>query len=108
VGTGRVYSDGFKASKPLDAGSVVLADSVSLRGQAMPCKSCGSENLQKFRGEIAVHFLGLKCMDMPIVWVFPELVVCLDCGNAQFIVPEAELQTLRKGTLHEQGDIDVS
>lgn len=47
-------------------------------------------------------------MDMPIVWVFPELVVCLDCGNAQFIVPEAELQTLRKGTLHEQGDIDVS
>jgi len=31
------------------------------------------------------------------VWVFPELVVCLDCGAAEFAVREAELQLLAKG-----------
>ena len=64
---------------------------------AMTCKSCGSANLHNFRGEIAIHFPGLKGLDQPIVWVFPELVVCLDCGAAQFDVPEAELRMLRKG-----------
>ena len=28
---------------------------------------------------------------------FPELVVCLDCGTAEFAVPEAELRQLAKG-----------
>jgi len=36
--------------------------------------------------------------DQPIVWVFPELVVCLDCGDAQFTVPEAELRLLQRGS----------
>ena len=63
----------------------------------MPCKSCGSGNQSKFCGEIAVHFPGLKNIDKPIVWVFPEVVVCLDCGTAEFAVPEAELRQLVKG-----------
>jgi hypothetical protein len=63
----------------------------------MLCKSCGSENLQKFRGEVAIHFPGLKNIDKPIVWVFPELTVCLDCGVAQFAVPQDELRQLQKG-----------
>ena len=57
-------------------------------GNAMPCTSCGSNNLSKFWGEIAIHFPGMKDLDKPVVWVFPELVVCLDCGIAQFAVPE--------------------
>jgi hypothetical protein len=63
----------------------------------MPCKSCGSGNQSKFRGEIAVHFPGPENIDKPVVWVFPELVVCLKCGTAQFAVPEAELRLLAKG-----------
>ena len=63
----------------------------------MPCKSCGSVNQNKFTGEIGIHFLGLKNIDKPVVWVFPELVVGLDCGAAQFDVPEAELRHLAKG-----------
>jgi hypothetical protein len=63
----------------------------------MPCKSCGSNNLSKFWGEIAIHFPGLKNLDKTVVWVFPELVVCLDCGTAHFAVPEAELRLLQKG-----------
>jgi len=63
----------------------------------MPCKSCGSENLGRFRGEIAVHFPGLINLDKPIVWVFPEILVCLDCGTAQFAIPESQLRLLQKG-----------
>jgi hypothetical protein len=62
----------------------------------MRCKSCGSENLQNLVGEIAIHFPGMKNIDKPVVWVRPELVVCFECGIAQFAVPEAELRKLRK------------
>ena len=62
----------------------------------MPCKSCGSVNQSKFRAEMAIHFPGLKNIERPVVWVFPELVVCLDCGTAEFSVPEAELHLLGK------------
>ena len=31
-------------------------------------------------------------MDGPPVWVFPELVLCLDCNDALFAVPGAELR----------------
>jgi hypothetical protein len=69
---------------------------VSLSRVGMPCKSCGSVNQSKFIGEIGIHFPGLKNIDKPVVWVFPELVVCLDCGTAEFDVPEAELRQLAK------------
>jgi hypothetical protein len=55
----------------------------------MGCRSCESENLKKF--------IGLKNIDQPIVFVFPELSVCLDCGTAEFVVPEAELSQLATG-----------
>jgi hypothetical protein len=63
----------------------------------MPCKSCGSVNQRKFAGEIGIHFPGLPNLDKPVVWVFPEIVVCLDCGASEFTVPEAELRLLAKG-----------
>jgi hypothetical protein len=63
----------------------------------MPCKSCGSVNQSKLTAEIAIHFPGLENLDRPAVWVFPELVVCLDCGTAEFAVPEAELRQFAKG-----------
>jgi hypothetical protein len=45
---------------------------------------------------MAIHFLGLKNIDKPVVWVSPEVVVCLDCGAAEFAVPEGELRQLAK------------
>jgi hypothetical protein len=68
-----------------------------IRGGGVPCKSCGSANQSKFTAEMAIHFPGLKNSDKPVVWIFPELVVCLDCGTAEFAVPEAELRQLAKG-----------
>jgi len=62
----------------------------------MPCKSCGSVNQSKFNAEMGIHFPGLKNIDKPVVWVFPELVVCLNCGIAEFAMPEAQLRLLAK------------
>lgn len=62
------------------------------------CQSCGSGNLGKFTGELAVHFPGVQNIDKPHVWLFPELVVCLDCGLAQFTVPQTELLHLNEGS----------
>jgi hypothetical protein len=62
----------------------------------MPCKSCGSVNQREFSAEMRIHFPGLKNMDKPVMWVFPRLVVCLECGAAEFAVPEAELRLLAK------------
>jgi hypothetical protein len=63
----------------------------------MECKSCGSVRQRKFTAEMGIHFPGLKNIDKPVVWVFPKLVVCLDCGISEFAMPEAELRLLAKG-----------
>jgi len=60
----------------------------------MWCKSCQSQNRRNLNGEIAIHFPGLKGLYKPIVWVFPKLLVCLDCGFTEFAIPETELQRL--------------
>jgi hypothetical protein len=46
---------------------------------------------------MAIHVPGLKNIAEPIVWVFPEVVVCVDCGTAEFAVPEEGLRQLAKG-----------
>jgi hypothetical protein len=60
----------------------------------MFCKSCHSENRREFNGEVAIHFPGLKGLDQPTVFVFAKLLVCLDCGFAEFVIPETELRRL--------------
>jgi hypothetical protein len=61
----------------------------------MSCKSCGSVNQLEFIAEMGIRSPGVENIDKPTVWVFPELVVCLDCGVAEFVVSEAELRELR-------------
>jgi hypothetical protein len=63
----------------------------------MSCKYCASTNQRPFNGEVAVHFLGLEGLEKPIVWVFPALTVCLDCGGTEFTIPERELSVLVQG-----------
>jgi hypothetical protein len=61
------------------------------------CKSCGSNNQAKFNAEIGIHVPELKNTDNAIVWVFPELVVCLNCGFTELTVPEDQTRQLEKG-----------
>ena len=65
------------------------------------CKSCYSSAKRSFDSEIAIHFPGINGLQKPIVWVFPKLLVCLDCGSTEFTIEETELQVLRHGSAVE-------
>ena len=43
---------------------------------------------------MGIRFMGLKNLDKPTVWVFPQLLVCMDCGFAEFNLPEADREQL--------------
>ena len=64
----------------------------------MSCKQCTSDKAKDLKGEIAIHFPGLDGLTKPVVWVFPKLLVCLDCGFSEFTVPERELNVLVTGS----------
>ena len=64
----------------------------------MSCLLCGSGNEAEFAAEVNIHFAGLKNLDRPSVFVFPELLVCLDCGFSRFTTPKTELALLARGT----------
>jgi hypothetical protein len=59
------------------------------------CRSCQTAVKSTLNAEIAIHFPGLEGLDKPLVWVFPKLLVCLNCGFTEFAIPEAELHVLR-------------
>ena len=60
----------------------------------MVCPTCHSANAREYTAEINIHFPGRKGLDIPTVWVFPRLLVCLDCGFTRFEMPRAELKAL--------------
>ena len=63
----------------------------------MRSRNCGASPAgQPFNGELALHFPGLDGLTKPIVWVFPKVLVCLDCGFAEFVVPDEQTKTLRE------------
>jgi hypothetical protein len=68
-----------------------------LFGGAMACKSCGSEKQQHFSGELSVAFLAIEKLKQAPVYVIQKILVCLDCGYVEVVVPSAELEQLRKG-----------
>ena len=60
-------------------------------------QKCTCENYREFNSELAIHFPGLQGLEKPIVWLFPKIRVCLDCGDANLTVPERELSVLVTG-----------
>jgi len=52
-------------------------------------------NLKTFSAEMGIHFPGLKNVEKPVVWVFPSLLVCLDCGFSEFFVPDQQRSNLK-------------
>jgi hypothetical protein len=63
----------------------------------MPCARCDSAHQMEFPAEIAIHFSGRENLYKPHVFVFPKVLVCLDCGASEFAVAETELRLLREG-----------
>jgi len=62
----------------------------------MSCSSCASGSQAEFTAEVNIHFPGLRNLDKPSVFVFPRLLVCLDCGCSWFTTPETEVARLRE------------
>jgi hypothetical protein len=42
------------------------------------------------------HFSGMENLGKTVL-VFPDVLVCFDCGMAEFIIPEIELKRLQAG-----------
>lgn len=72
----------------------------------MSCKTCLSVNTRTFNAEIAIHFPGLEGLNKPIVWVFPRLTVCLDCGFGEFEIPEEQMGELGEPDSRQPGEPD--
>jgi hypothetical protein len=62
----------------------------------MSCVFCTSTNQAEFPAEVNIHFPGLSNAGKPGVFVFPKLLVCLDCGSSSFTTPAFELAKLAK------------
>jgi len=62
----------------------------------MPCKACKSENLQTFDGELTITHHEPKGLDVPPVYVCRNVLICLDCGFAELVVPGEKLRFLQK------------
>ena len=67
-------------------------------GAKMPCKVCKSENLWKFSGELTASHPGVKNVKAGPVYVCQDVMVCLDCGFAEMMIPPSELDLLKKGS----------
>jgi hypothetical protein len=52
-----------------------------------------------FPSELSIHFSGgLEALDKGHLMVFPQLLVCLNCGFTEFSVSETELRRLVEGS----------
>ena len=65
----------------------------------MSCVCCRSFKQVELTAEMLIHYPGLKNLDKPALWLFPKLLVCLDCGCSHFTVPGTELGSIAQGTV---------
>ena len=64
------------------------------RGIAVACTFCTSSNQREFPAEVNIHFPGLRNAERHGVFVFPRLLICLDCGSSSFTMPTSQLAHL--------------
>lgn len=62
----------------------------------MVCRICNSENTQRLDGELTASLPSLRDLRVPPIYVCKNILVCLDCGFAELIIPAAELLPLKK------------
>jgi hypothetical protein len=63
----------------------------------MPCRACKSENMQKFEGELTASLPDAKGVNVAPVYICHSVLICLDCGFAELMVPTTELHSLKRG-----------
>jgi hypothetical protein len=63
----------------------------------MPCQKCGSERQSKFGAEINVLFPRKEGQEAASIWVFPDLLVCLNCGFTELTLSKDKLPLFAEG-----------
>jgi len=58
------------------------------------CAVCQSTDHREFPAEMNIHVPGTNAVDIPNVWVFQAIFVCMDCGAARFSVSHAKRREL--------------
>jgi hypothetical protein len=63
------------------------------------CRSCTSQNLGQFPGELTLCFDSLQTTlnNADPVTIIPRVLVCLDCGFSELVIPPAEVLLLKYG-----------
>jgi hypothetical protein len=61
----------------------------------MSCRKCQSEYQREYASEINVHLRQSDHAEEAVL-VFPKLLVCLNCGFAEFTLSESELPLLTR------------
>jgi hypothetical protein len=84
--------DGAAIALRSDLSGQGVPDLTATRGRLVSCHILP----RVLTAEIAIHFLGNENLNVPHVFAFPEIVVCLDCGSTSFKIAEAELQSIRE------------
>ena len=60
------------------------------------CERCQSRHKARFHGEVCIHVPSPE-KTLPALFVFPELLICLNCGRiAGFEISDQELAQLKK------------
>jgi len=66
------------------------------------CNSCASDNLAEFDSEVNIHFPGSRGLEKPSIFVFPKIIVCLNCGSMRSNLSLEETTTLQKNVRTER------
>lgn len=61
----------------------------------MACRVCNSENMQRLEGELTASLPTLSGLKVPPIYVCKNILVCLDCGFAELVIPATELLPLK-------------
>lgn len=63
----------------------------------MPCRACRSDNVRQLRGELTASCSTLEELKVPPIYVSEDVIVCLDCGFAELVMPLRRCECSRKG-----------
>jgi hypothetical protein len=70
----------------------------------MSCLLCTSDDQEEFSTEMIIHFSGLKNLNEPGVWLFPRLLICLNCGFSHFTIQEPSWHPFQKALRQQSSE----
>jgi hypothetical protein len=62
----------------------------------MNCRACKSENVRRFAGELTASSLKIQNVTNDPVYVCEDVLICVDCGFTELVIPPQELGKLKR------------